>query len=163
MPDRSDYRADALARGNEAIEPPQLLAPDEEAVVAYWRQGTVAALLSIWRDPDDPDEPFQQEIELYEEIDGGWVDLGGGGKEWPVLYGDRPTGQPYETGLSAGSPTSGGDYVWISSGIAPRSVRVVEVGGPEGLDAVEADSVTGAFLFRRRDPHDLPSLRSSDA
>jgi hypothetical protein len=43
--------------------------------VAVWRDGPVGAIMSIWHDPDDEEQPFYQSITLFERLDGVWTQV----------------------------------------------------------------------------------------
>jgi hypothetical protein len=136
----------ALLEGAEPSvqEPP--LAPDDEVAVKVWRQGPVAAVLYIWHDPDDDEEPFAQDIEVFERVDGRWQSFFRGGSDWPVAFGARPLlERPALTGYASGTPAHTG-YHWIASGIAPPNVHRVKVTVDDHPYIVDVEPITGAFL-----------------
>jgi len=63
----------ALLEGAELVVPEPPLPLDEEVPVVVWRDGSVGAILSIWHDPDDDEEPFAQDITIFELVEGAWV------------------------------------------------------------------------------------------
>lgn len=146
-----------LLEGATPEVPPPPLAPDDEVAVTVWRRGTVAAVLFIWHDPDDDEEPYSQDVEIFEKIDGEWRSLGRGGSDWPVAFGERPPlGRPALTGYSSGTPDPNGDYLWIASGIAPPGVQRVRLQVEGFDDVVDVEPITGAFLVAVPTPEGPP-------
>lgn len=150
MAEDIDWDAEAVLE--QGVPPlPAYLKPGNEVPVAYWRRGNVGAVLSIAFDPEDDEEPFSQDIQIWvREQDGLWSLRSKGGSDWPLPFGTRPEGgRPTLTGYASGAPDPDSHgSVWVASGIAPAGVarvRVVE-GGYD--DVVDVESRTGAFLVR---------------
>ena len=80
----------ALLEGADLIVPQPPLSPEQEVSVAVWRDGGIGAILSIWHDPDDDEEPFAQDITVFTLVEGSWTWWSTGGSDWPVAYGERP-------------------------------------------------------------------------
>jgi hypothetical protein len=129
-----------------APEPP--VPPDEEVAVAVWRGDGLGAVLSIWHDPEDDEEPYAQDITIFEIVDGRWTWRSKGGSDWPVEYGERPAfDRPMLTGTGSGPLyLSGGSAVWLASGIAPPGVERIRVLRGGFATEAEVEPVTGAFL-----------------
>lgn len=139
----------ALLEGGELSAPPPPLPPDEEVPVAVWRDGPLGAILSIWHDPEDDEEPFAQEITVYEFVDGVWRWSSSGGSDWPFAYGERPPlERPTLTGTgSTTAPDDASPHV-LASGIAPPGVHRIRV-ELEGFETeADVEPVTGTFLVR---------------
>jgi hypothetical protein len=146
MPEAADPEVMALLEGAMPIVPRPPLAPDDDVAVAVWREGPFCAVLFIWHDPDDEEEPYSQDIEVFEKVHGQWLTHGRGGSDWPVAFGERaPIGRPGLTGYCSGLPVESG-YAWIASGIAPSGVDRVRVTMGDGDVVVDVEPITGAFL-----------------
>jgi hypothetical protein len=146
----------ALLEGATLTAPQPPLPPDEEVAVAVWRGDGLGAILSIWHDPYDSEEPFAQDISTFELIDGVWTWQSKGGSDWPVAYGDRPGfGRPMLTGTACGPlPLAEGPSVWLASGIAPVGVERIRVLREEFETEADVEPITGAFLVVLPDvPH----------
>ena len=143
-----DAEAVALLEGADLTVPQPPLPPDEEVAVAVWRDGPVGAILSIWHDPDDEEEPFAQDITVFELVDGMWTWRSKGGSDWPVEYGDRPALEnPVFTGTGSGAPSPDGSAsIWLASGVAPPGVQRVRVQLQGSETEADVEPVTGAFL-----------------
>jgi hypothetical protein len=142
---------DAAAVLDRGLPPlPAVLQPGEEVPVAVWRRGRVGAVLSIYHDPDDEEEPFSHDIEvlLHDESSGAWKWHSTGGSDWPELYGIRPvTGHAALTGFATGAPAPDEDgSIWIVSGIAPVGVERVRVVQGISGEVADVERLTGAFL-----------------
>jgi hypothetical protein len=132
---------------------PSVLPEGWEVPVAVCRKGDYIALLSIFHDADNSEEPFQQGIEIFERVGERWSSTSIGGSDWPVAYGDRGgVALPLLTGFASGTPLSDGGMLWFSSGIAPPGSRKVRV----TVDGVVVDAavhdVSGGFLVAVDDP-----------
>lgn len=104
---------------------PAVLVADDEVPVASWQRGAVGAVLSIIFDPNDPEEPFSQDVEIrVRDKDGVWKWHSTSGSDWPFPYGKRPAGGlPVLSRFTAGAPSPDNeDGIWIASGIAPVGV-----------------------------------------
>jgi hypothetical protein len=145
-----------LLEGSPVVVPGPPLALDDEVVVAVWRRDSVAAALYVWHDPDDSQEPFAQDVELFEKENGNWRSLGRGGTDWPINYGERPSGgKPFLTGYCSGAQAKGG-YVWVATGVAPCGVDRVRLLVEGYRDIVDVESTTGAFLVAVPAPDEIP-------
>jgi hypothetical protein len=138
----------AILDGAKLTVPQPPLPPDEEVPVAVWRDGPVGAILSIWHDPGDDEDPFAQDITVFEFVDGAWRWRSKGGSNWPVDYGERPgIDRPMFTGTGSGAPSpDGSSSVWLVSGIAPPGVGRVQVQLPGFQTEADVEPVTSAFL-----------------
>ncbi|HVM65920.1 MAG TPA: hypothetical protein VMU14_13730 [Acidimicrobiales bacterium] len=143
---------------------PPTLAPDDEVIVAVWRQGVIGAVMTIWRDPDgdetatsdDDDWPFNVDIETYEYVERAWHWRGTGGSDWPVPYGDRPSGNwPFLTGYASGVPGATDLMLW--TGVAPRGIERVRATMGDLMQECEVESLTGAFMVAFPYPGPEPS------
>ena len=134
--------------GAEPAVPQAPLPPNEEIAVFVWRAGRVAAILSISNEPDDDEETYSQDINVFELDEGVWWWRNSGGTDWPTEYGVRPSmSTPALTGLGVGAPSPDGiGSVWLISGIAPPDVERVRVEGREQVAETDVEPVTGAFL-----------------
>ena len=138
----------ALLEGGALSAPEPPLPLNEVVAVAVWRGGALGAILSIWHDPDDEEEPFAQDITVFELMDGIWTWRSAGGSDWPVDYGERLAYEtPVFTGTGASLPSPDGrGLICLSSGIAPPGCERVRV-EHEGLETeADVEPVTGAFL-----------------
>lgn len=153
----------ALLEGGALSAPKPPLPHDEEVAVAVWRGGALGAILSIWHDPDDEEEPFAQDITVFELVNGVWTWRSTGGSDWPVDYGERLAyNTPVFTGTGASLPSPDGrSLICLSSGIAPPRVERVRV-EQDGLEAeADVEPVTGAFLVALPDwPNPLTKVSS---
>jgi hypothetical protein len=142
----------ALLEGAKPSVPHRPLAPDEEVAVAVWRDGPVGAIMSIWHDPEDEEQPLYRFITLFERLEGVWTRKDTGGDDWPFQYGERPVFErPWLVGTGAGPLPYGGAYIWLASGMAPPGVERVRVELPGFETEVEVEPVTGAFLVAMPD------------
>ena len=134
----------SLLEGTAVPEPPAVLAPDERAVVAVWRQGDRGALMVIHYDPADDEEPYSVDVEHYQLLGDSWRYDGAGGSDWPSEYGMRPpAGQPLLTGFATGPMKDG--LLW--TGLAPVGIDHVRLKRPDGTMAeAQVEPRTGAFL-----------------
>jgi hypothetical protein len=158
--------AEALHSGTLPPLPPTL-GPDDEVVVAVWRDGETGAVMTIWRAPDgdegatpDDDEwPYNVDIETYELVGGAWRWAGTGGSDWPVRYGERPEVGPFLTGFASSVPGSTDLMLW--TGIAPRGAARVRATMGDWLQEALVEPVTGAFMVAFPYPGPAPGDLSS--
>lgn len=136
-----------LLEGVEPNVPRRPLAPDEDVAVAVWRDEPVGAIMSIWNDPEDEQQPLHQFVTIFERLDAGWTRRGTGSDAWPFEYGERPPNpRPILIGTGAGPLRHGRLFIWLASGIAPPGVTRVRVELPRFETEVQVEPVTGAFL-----------------
>lgn len=128
--------------------------------VVAWREGDVAAVLWISHDPEDDEEPYSQDIEVFIRSCGKWEWHSKGGSDWPVNYGERPRlGPPALTGFAQGAPSPGGEVpFWLASGIAPGGVEHVRLTAGHVVVETAVEPVTGAFLVAVPSPLELADV-----
>jgi hypothetical protein len=120
---------------------------DARAPVALWRDGELAAVLSLTFTPGS-DVPLWQEISVFRRIDGKWAEGFSGGSSWPVRQWARPPRGPTLVALTGFSVASGhGSRPTIASGVASVAVHSVRVWSDDGPDEAVVDPSTGAFMF----------------
>jgi hypothetical protein len=160
----------AAALDSGSLPPlPATLGPDDDVILAVWRDGTVGAVMTIWRDPDGdeavtPDDdawPYNVDIETYEFVDGLWRRVGTGGSDWPVRYGERWESMgPFLTGFASGVPGSPDLMLW--TGIAPRGAERVRATMGDSLQRAVVEPVTGAFMVAFPFPGPQPGELSTE-
>ena len=165
MPSEVSPALVALLDGRPVAAPPPPLAGYEEVPVVVWREGDVAAVLWISHDPEDAEEPYSQDIEVFTRSRGRWQWHSKGGSDWPADYGQRPgVGRPGLTGLAQGAPgPGGGGLVWLASGIAPAGVERVRVTARQAVFEADVEPLTGAFLIAVAVPSALADVKVESA
>ncbi len=165
MPSEVNPALVALLEGRALAAPPPPLQADEEVPVVVWREGDVAAVLWISRDPEDDEEPYSQDIEVFTRSRGRWQWHSKGGSDWPADYGRRPgVGRPALTGSAQGAPgPAGRGSVWLASGIAPAGVEHVRVTAGQVVIEADVEPVTGAFLVAVAAPSPLADVKVESA
>ena len=133
--------------------------------MVVWHEGDVAAVLWISHDPEDAEEPYSQDIEVFTRSRGRWHWHSKGGSDWPADYGQRPrVGQPALTGFAQGAPEpAGGGAIWLASGIAPTGVERVRVTAPQAVIEADVEPLTGAFLVAVPAPFALADVKVESA
>lgn len=73
--------------------------------MAVWRDGAVGAILSIWHDPEDDEEPFAQDVTVFELVDGAWTWRSRGGSIGPsIMQNGRFLNDQCSQGLAPARP-----------------------------------------------------------
>jgi hypothetical protein len=154
----TDEAIAAALDGTTPVDPPEFLEPGEEAIVSVWRDGSLGAVMSIFHEPEDDEEPFSVDISVYLHGAKGWEWWSTGGSDWPMPYGERRTaGHPELTGFAATLPK--GDPRWLWTGCAPSGCERVRVTVGSESTLTTVDSRTGAFIAALPYPAPSDALR----